>query len=133
MQKTKLKPETRVKEFYPWIRGQLCEIDDPDRAWDFLNIAIANGTLTPGKAQKMFDKRFPPEVLENWRKFLIETAVGMDPELEKMKRDAQEARKEAIKRLGFSPEEFEKEMERRRIEASKEVREWPASSKTLDG
>lgn len=108
----KVKHSTMVNDFYPWIRGQLVEIDDPDKAWDFLNIAIMNKTITPGKAQKMFDKRFPPEALENWRKFLIQTAMEIDPELEKMKKEAQEARIQAIKNLGFSPEEFEKEMER---------------------
>jgi len=117
----KLKHSTKVNDFYPWIRGQLVEIDDPDKAWDFLNIAIMNGTISPGKAQKMFDRRFPPEVLENWRLFLLQTAVAMDPELENLKKEAQEARIQAIKNLGFSPEEFEAEMER--LVAQKKVAE----------
>jgi hypothetical protein len=112
----KVKHKTQVEDFYPWIRGQLVEIDDPDKAWDFLNIAIMNGTITPGKAQKMFDRRFPAEALENWRKFLVQTAMETDPELAKLKAETLAKREEAIKNLGFTPEEFEKEMERRLLE-----------------
>lgn len=102
----------RTEYFYPWIRGQLCEIDDPDRAWDFLNIAIMNGVITERKAQKIFDKRFPKEALDDWRKFLVQTAVGNgDPILEEEKKKAIENRRKAIADLGFDQEAFERKLE----------------------
>lgn len=111
MKKIKIDDKTRVQEFYPMIRGQLCEIDDPDMAWDFLNIAIENGVITPRKAQKMFDRRFPKETLDAWREFLVRKASELDPEIERIKKEAQERRIEAIKNLGFDPASFERKLE----------------------
>lgn len=108
----KVKDKDRVELFYPWIRGQLCEIDDPDFAWDFMNICIANGVISERKAQRMFDKRFPKESLDDWRKFLAKTAIEGESPFEKEKQEAIARRQEVMQKLGFDGAKFEKELER---------------------
>jgi hypothetical protein len=118
--KNKLAPvKYRVDEIYPHIRQQIQDTDDPDKAYDFLNIAIMNGMITAGKAQKIFNKRFPKEALQDWLKFIAQKAVELDPEMQAARDKAIADRIEAIKNLGLSPEEFEKQMaERLASEAS---------------
>ena len=100
----------RTEEIYPEIRGFLMETDDPDRAFDFMNMCIMAKAITPGKAKKMFERRFPKETLDDYRKSLVQGSMT-DPDLEKMKQAAIQKRIDAIKALGFDVDEFEKQME----------------------
>jgi len=111
----KIKHSTKVNDFYPVIRQKLNEIDDPDVAWDFLNICIANGALSKGKAQKFFDARFPKEVLDLFRAEILKRVAG-ESEFEKVKREAIAERRKAIEAMGLNPEAFEKEMDQLMLE-----------------
>lgn len=100
-----------VEEFYPWIRGQLMETDDPDRAYDFMNLCIMHNLITPGKADKMFKRRFPDETLAEYDRFLAKALMDKGDENAKLTNEAIKRREEAIRNLGYDPVEFERKME----------------------
>ena len=105
-----IKHKDRVELFYPWIRGKLCEIEDPQEAGFFLAICLGNGTITAGKAQKMYERRFPRETLEAYE-LAVEKALAEETPLDKLKREAIAKRKEVLKEKGIDPDAFELEME----------------------
>lgn len=111
MEKAKLiKHKDRVELFYPWIRGKLCEIEDPNEAGMFLAVCLTSGTITAGKAQKMYERRFPKETLEAYE-MAVERTMAEETPMDKLKREAINKRKDALLELGIDLESFEKEME----------------------
>jgi len=106
----KFKPHERIDIVYPEIRQVLVDTDDPDVAYEWLAYCIHAGMITAGKAQKMFDRRYPKDVQRFFREKVVES-LTKETEGERLKREAIENRIETIKNLGLSPEEFEKQME----------------------
>lgn len=109
--------QQRVEIVYPELRGKLMETEDPDIAFEWLAYCIQAGMITAGKAQKIFDRRFPKETTQFFKEKVVEYAVK-ETEGERLKREAVANRQQAIKNLGFEPEAFEKQMEEKVRQAS---------------
>ena len=107
----KFKPHERIEYVYPAIREKLNELEDPDLAFEWLAYCIHSGMITAGKAQKMFDLRFPKETQDFFKERVVEAIADAAKETQRLKEEAIKKRVEAMENLGLDPQKFEKEME----------------------
>ena len=92
-----MKTKTDKQLIHEAIWEQVVEIEDIDDTYMVLEMAVQNKIITAGRAQKLFDKKYPKELTADMKQELEKAQAIKHPEVE----NAIAARKKVLDDMGM--------------------------------